>query len=130
MVGSVRPRMLSITLPYIDAWNVWWSDYGNTTAGFAELKSKVDQLVIEHGREPGSVSATCAVLVQLPAGVGRQMGAYGEATVEPLRGSPSDVAERIGEFAAAGAAHVQICVDPITRESIEWFAEVFAVLDR
>ncbi|MEP7114854.1 MAG: LLM class flavin-dependent oxidoreductase, partial [Ilumatobacteraceae bacterium] len=26
MVGSVRPRMLSITLPYIDAWNVWWSD--------------------------------------------------------------------------------------------------------
>ena len=53
MVGSVRPRMLSITLPYIDAWNVWWSDYGNTTAGIAELKAKVDQQVVEHGRERG-----------------------------------------------------------------------------
>jgi alkanesulfonate monooxygenase SsuD/methylene tetrahydromethanopterin reductase-like flavin-dependent oxidoreductase (luciferase family) len=38
MVGSTRPRMLSITLPHVDAWNVWWSDYGNTPAGFAELK--------------------------------------------------------------------------------------------
>jgi alkanesulfonate monooxygenase SsuD/methylene tetrahydromethanopterin reductase-like flavin-dependent oxidoreductase (luciferase family) len=130
MVGSVRPRMLSITLPYVDAWNVWWSDYGNTTAGFAELKAKVDQQVVEHGREAGSVSATCAVLVQLPTGDGRQMGAYGEAPVEPIRGSASEVAERIGEFAAAGAEHVQICVDPITRDSIEWFAEMFAVLDR
>jgi alkanesulfonate monooxygenase SsuD/methylene tetrahydromethanopterin reductase-like flavin-dependent oxidoreductase (luciferase family) len=130
MVGSVRPRMLSITLPYIDAWNVWWSDYGNTTAGFAELKAKVDQQVVEHGREAGSVSATCAVLVQLPTGTGRQMGAYGEAPVDPIRGGAREVAERIGEFAAAGAAHVQICVDPITRESIEWFAEMFAVLDR
>ena len=130
MVGSVRPRMLSITLPYIDAWNVWWSDYGNTTAGIAELKAKVDQQVVEHGRDAGSVSATCAVLVQLPTGVGRQMGAYGEAPVEPIRGSAREVAEQIGAFAAVGVEHVQLCVDPINRDSIEWFAEMFAVLDR
>src|SRR3954469_19432728 len=42
MVGSVRPRMMSITLPHVDAWNVWWSDYGNTPAGFADIKSTVD----------------------------------------------------------------------------------------
>ncbi|MGB1682297.1 MAG: LLM class flavin-dependent oxidoreductase, partial [Acidimicrobiales bacterium] len=30
MVGSIGPRMLGITLPHVDAWNVWWSDYGNT----------------------------------------------------------------------------------------------------
>jgi alkanesulfonate monooxygenase SsuD/methylene tetrahydromethanopterin reductase-like flavin-dependent oxidoreductase (luciferase family) len=130
MVGSVRPRMLSITLPYIDAWNVWWSDYGNTPERFAELKARVDQQVVEHGRDAGSVSATCAVLVQLPSGDGRQMGAYGEEPVEPIRGSASDVAEQIKAFAAAGAEHVQICVDPINRDSIEWFAEMFAVLDR
>ncbi|MEP7201557.1 MAG: LLM class flavin-dependent oxidoreductase [Ilumatobacteraceae bacterium] len=130
MVGSVRPRMLSITLPYVDAWNVWWSDYGNTPAGFAALKATVDQHVIQHGRTAGSVSASCALLVQLPGGDGRQMGAYGEATVEPVRGSPSEVAEQIGAFAAAGAEHIQLCVDPINRGSIEWFAEMFAVLDR
>jgi alkanesulfonate monooxygenase SsuD/methylene tetrahydromethanopterin reductase-like flavin-dependent oxidoreductase (luciferase family) len=129
MVGSVRPRMLSITLPFIDAWNVWWSDYGNTPGGFAELKTKVDQQAIEYGRASGSVSATCAVLVQLEGGTGRQMGSYGDRPVEPIRGTADEVAEHIRAFAAAGAEHVQLVVDPITRDSIEWFAAMFAVLD-
>ena len=129
MVGSVRPRMLSITLPYVDMWNVWWSDYGNTPQGFADLKSKVDQQVAQHGRPAGSVSATCAVLIQLPGGGGRQMGAYGDSTVEPIRGTATEVAEQIRAFAGAGADHVQLVVDPITRDSIEWFEAMFAVLD-
>jgi alkanesulfonate monooxygenase SsuD/methylene tetrahydromethanopterin reductase-like flavin-dependent oxidoreductase (luciferase family) len=130
MVGSVRPRMLSITLAYIDAWNVWWSDYGNTPQGFAELKAKVDQQIIEHGRPVDSVSATCAVLVQLPGGTGRQMGGYGDRPVLPVRGSTDEVAEHIRAIATAGADHVQLVVDPITRDSIEWFAAVLAALDR
>ena len=129
MVGSVRPRMLSITLPYVDMWNVWWSDYGNTPQGFADLKSKVDQQVAQHDRPAGSVSATCAVLIQLPGGGGRQMGAYGDSTVEPIRGTATEVAEQIRAFAGAGADHVQLVVDPITRDSIEWFEAMFAVLD-
>jgi alkanesulfonate monooxygenase SsuD/methylene tetrahydromethanopterin reductase-like flavin-dependent oxidoreductase (luciferase family) len=130
MVGSVRPRMLSITLPYIDAWNVWWSDYGNTPGGFAELKANVDQQIAAHGRAIGSVTATCAVLVQLPGGTGRQMGAYGDTPVQPVRGTADEVAEHLRAIAAAGADHVQLVVDPITRDSIEWFAAVLAVLDR
>jgi alkanesulfonate monooxygenase SsuD/methylene tetrahydromethanopterin reductase-like flavin-dependent oxidoreductase (luciferase family) len=129
MVGSTRPRMLSITLPHVDAWNVWWSDYGNTPAGFAELKARVDQQVSEHGRLPGSVSATCAVFVQLEGGVGRRMGEYGTSPVEPVRGTPHEVADLVRAFAEAGAAHVQLVVDPITRDSIEWFADMFAALD-
>jgi alkanesulfonate monooxygenase SsuD/methylene tetrahydromethanopterin reductase-like flavin-dependent oxidoreductase (luciferase family) len=130
MVGSVRPRMLSITIPYVDAWNVWWSDYGNTPAGFAELKSRVDEQVTRHGRAVDSVAGTCAVLVQLPGGVGRRMGAYGGSPVEPIRGSADEVAEQIRAFAAVGAEHVQLVVDPITRQSIEWFEAVLVALDR
>jgi alkanesulfonate monooxygenase SsuD/methylene tetrahydromethanopterin reductase-like flavin-dependent oxidoreductase (luciferase family) len=130
MVGSVRPRMLSITLPYVDAWNVWWSDYGNTPAGFTELKARVDQLAAECGRPAGSVSGTCAVLIQLPGGVGRRMGAYGGLPVEPLRGGAEEIAEQIRAFADAGADHVQLVVDPITNDSIEWFSAMFAALDR
>ena len=129
MVGSVRPRMLSITLPYVVAWNVWWSDYGNTPGRFADLKSRVDQQVIEYGRPAGSVSATCAVFVQLPGGGGRQMGAYGGSPVEPIRGTAGEVAEQIRAFADVGADHVQLVVDPITRDSIEWFEAMFAALD-
>jgi alkanesulfonate monooxygenase SsuD/methylene tetrahydromethanopterin reductase-like flavin-dependent oxidoreductase (luciferase family) len=130
MVGSVRPRMLSITLPYVGAWNVWWSDYGNTPAGLAAVKAKVDQQVLEYGRAAGSVSATCAVFVQLPGGRGRQMGEYGGSPVEPVRGTAAEVADQIRAFADVGVEHVQLCVDPITRDSIEWFTEVLAVLDR
>jgi alkanesulfonate monooxygenase SsuD/methylene tetrahydromethanopterin reductase-like flavin-dependent oxidoreductase (luciferase family) len=130
MVGSTRPRMLSITLPYVDSWNVWWSDYGNTPAGFAELKTKVDQQVLEHGRAPGSVSATCAVMVQLPGGAGRQMGGYGKGgAIQPVRGTQAEVADQLRAFADAGADHIQLCVDPITRDSVEWFAETLTALD-
>ncbi len=129
MVGSTRPRMLSITLPHVDAWNVWWSDYGNTPEGFAELKGRVDADVAAAGRQPGSVSATCAVFVQLEGGAGRQMGGYGGRPVEPIRGSEVEVAEQIKAFAAAGADHVQLVLDPITRDTIEWFAAVLAALD-
>ncbi len=129
MVGSTRPRMLSITLPYADAWNVWWSDYGNSPTGFAELKARVDQQVAEHGRPAGSVSATCAVFIQLQGGVGRRMGSYGGGPVEPVRGTAREVADQIRAFAEAGAEHVQLVVDPITRDSIEWFAAMFAALD-
>ncbi len=129
MVGSTRPRMLSIALPYVDSWNVWWSDYGNTPAGFAELKARVDQQVVEHGRPAGSVSATCAVFVQLEGGAGRRMGAYGGTPVEPVRGTSLEVADQVRAFADAGAEHVQLVVDPITRDSIEWFAAMLAALD-
>lgn len=84
---------------------------------------------MQHGRSPGDVSATCAVLVQLSGGTGRQMGAYG-TRVEPIRGSVEEIADVLREFAAAGADHVQLVVDPITRDSIEWFAPVLAALDR
>ena len=129
MVGSTRPRMLSITLPYVDSWNVWWSDYGNSPAGFAELKSKVDEQALQHGREAGSVSATCAVFIQLPDGGGRQMGGYGASSVEPVRGTPEEVAEQLEAFGHAGADHIQLVVDPITRDSVEWFEAMFAALD-
>jgi len=129
MIGSVRPRMLSITLPHVDAWNVWWSDYGNTPAGFAEMKARVDEQVVQSGRTPGSVAATCAVMIQLPGGVGRRMGGYGGTPIEPIRGTAQEVSEQLRAFAAAGAAHIQLVVDPITRDSIEWFRDMFAILD-
>jgi alkanesulfonate monooxygenase SsuD/methylene tetrahydromethanopterin reductase-like flavin-dependent oxidoreductase (luciferase family) len=131
MVGSTGPRMLSITLPHVDAWNVWWSDYGNTPDGFVAVKAGVDELAatIDRGSKP-AVEATAAVYVQLPGGSGRPMGDYPTNSVAPLRGTPAELADQLGAFAAAGAVHVQLVVDPITRGSIEAFADVFAELDR
>jgi alkanesulfonate monooxygenase SsuD/methylene tetrahydromethanopterin reductase-like flavin-dependent oxidoreductase (luciferase family) len=130
MVGSIGPRMLDITLPHVDAWNMWWSQYGNTVEGFRREKERVDSRIDALGRT-GAVQATAAVLVQLEGGVGRQMGDYDDLeTVAPLRGSPSELADRLRAFEDVGAAHVQLVVDPITRASIEWLAEVLVEFRR
>jgi alkanesulfonate monooxygenase SsuD/methylene tetrahydromethanopterin reductase-like flavin-dependent oxidoreductase (luciferase family) len=124
MVGSIAPRMQAITLPHVDAWNVWWSDYGNTAAGFADVKATVDGRLAEIGRSD-EVRATCAVYVKLPGGSGRQMGDY-PTTSAPIGGSPTEIAAQLEAFAAAGASGVQLVVDPIVPASIEWLGDVLA----
>jgi probable F420-dependent oxidoreductase len=129
MLGSVGPRMLRIGLPHVDAWNVWWSDYGNTAEGFAALRGRVDAAAAEAGRAPGEVEATAAVLVRLTGGRGRLMGDGYDADVAPVQGSPTEIADQLEAFARAGARHLQLILDPITRDSIERLAQTLAVLD-
>jgi alkanesulfonate monooxygenase SsuD/methylene tetrahydromethanopterin reductase-like flavin-dependent oxidoreductase (luciferase family) len=122
MLGSVSPRMMRIGLPHVDAWNVWWSEYGNDAERFAALRARVEDAVEQAGRAPGEVEATAAVLVQLPGGAGRLMGeTYDDRTARPTL--VSDLAEHLRAMADAGAAHVQLVLDPITVESIEAVGE-------
>ena len=69
LVGSIGERMQAITLPHVSAWNVWWSDYGNTASGFADVKATVDERIAAIGRT-GEIEATAAVYVKLPGGPG------------------------------------------------------------
>lgn len=129
LVGSVGPRMLALTLPHVDAWNVWWSDFGNSVDGFTRRQREVDEICESVGRDPSEVSRTCALLVQLDGGGGRQMGDYDGQPCEPITGSPAEIADAIAAFAEVGADHVQLVVDPITERSIEFLGEVLALLD-
>ncbi len=123
MLGSTSPRMLSIGLAVVDCWNVWWSLYDNSVERFAQVRDEVDALVPE-GR---SVDATAAVLVTLTGGRGRLMGTGYDARVTTV--TPDDLAGHIRRLASAGAAHLQLVLDPITAESIEIVGEVLADLD-
>jgi probable F420-dependent oxidoreductase len=129
MLGSISPRMMRLGLPHVAAWNVWWSDYGNTADGFAAVRERVSDAALQVGRRPEEVSATAAVLVGLPHGSGRVMGETSKAQVPPVHGLPDDIAEHITAMAEAGADHVQLVVDPITQSSIEWLADTLAVLE-
>ena len=131
MIGSIGDRMLDITLPHVDAWNMWWSQYGNSVAGFIKEKERVDGLIEAAGRSASDVEATSAVFVQLEGGAGRQMGDFvRDDDIPALMGSPDELADQLREFEAAGAAHVQLCVDPITRASIEWLGDVLSEFRR
>lgn len=129
MLGSNSPRMLSIGLPRVHQWNVWWSLYGNTPEGFADIVADVRARTATAGRDPDDVEATACVYVQLPGGAGRAMGDPTLTRNQPLTGSPEQLAEQLAAFAASGAAHLQLVVDPITQESIEWLGQVLVLLD-
>jgi probable F420-dependent oxidoreductase len=130
LLGSIGSRMLAIGLPHVDAWNVWWADYGNTAEGFAALRERVDAAAERAGRKQGEVAATAAVYVRLSGGAGRVMGDYRDVEVTPAQGSPADIAGHLAAMAEAGAAHLQLTVDPITLASIESLGDVLAEFDR
>src|SRR5258707_1334519 len=130
MLGSTSPRMMRIGLPHVDAWNVWWSDYGNPPDGFAAVRDRVDEAAVQAGRMPGEVAATAAVLVSLPGGTGRLTGDVSSGPIRPVQGSPADISGHLQAMAGAGATHLQLVVDPITMGSIEMLGDVLATLDR
>jgi len=124
MLGSNSPRMLSIGLPVVDAWNVWWSIYDNSVERFTEIKDEVDA-VMPNGR---NVEATAAVLVTLTGGRGRLMGETYDSSVTTV--TPDDLGDHLRGLAAAAVTHVQLVLDPITADSIDTVGDVLADLDR
>jgi probable F420-dependent oxidoreductase len=130
MVGSGSPRMLDITMPYVQSWNAWYAWFGNRPEGLAPWLRNVDEACERVGRDPATVERTCAIYVQMSGGSGREMGDRGESPIAPLTGSPEAVADALRQYADAGISHVQLVMDPITVEAIEEFAPVLVELDR
>jgi alkanesulfonate monooxygenase SsuD/methylene tetrahydromethanopterin reductase-like flavin-dependent oxidoreductase (luciferase family) len=130
MIGSRGPRMLDITMPYADSWNVWFLDTDNSPAGVAPLRDLVDDACLRAGRDPREVERTVAVQVRMPGGAGRVQGEDGKRTVPPLEGSALEMAQTLRAYAHEGIAHVQLVIDPITRDSIAAFAPVLQELSR
>ena len=130
MVGSVGPRMLEITLPHVELWNVWYRDSNNSPAGLEPIVRDLEAACRKVGRDPATLEKTSAVLVRLPGGTGRVMGDTAQKDVPPIEGSASQIAARLREYADLGLAEVQLVVDPITIESIRALAPVLAELDR
>jgi probable F420-dependent oxidoreductase len=129
MVGSVGPRMLEVTLPHVDAWNVWYRQSNNTPGGLEPILRQVEEACRGVGRDPATLEKTSALFVRLPGGTGR-LSKYDENDVAPLEGSSREIADGIRAFGDLGLAEVQLVVDPITVESIEALAPVLVDLDR
>ncbi len=129
MVGSIGPRMLALTLPWVDSWNAWYTWFGNAPEGYGALRDQVDAACRAAGRDPAEVERTVALLVGLPGATGRRNGDLSEPHPEPIDGSPQALAEALRAFAAEGVGHVQLVLDPITVESIEALAPALRLLD-
>ncbi len=125
MVGSNGPRMLAATLPHVDAWNTWYSDYGNSAEGFAELNERISRAARDAGREPGDIERSACALVALEgSGAGRPVAPDAPA----LSGSPDRIAATLKELGEAGADELILVVDPITERSVRELGEVVALV--
>jgi alkanesulfonate monooxygenase SsuD/methylene tetrahydromethanopterin reductase-like flavin-dependent oxidoreductase (luciferase family) len=129
LIGSRGERMLRITLPHVDAWNVWFKDTGNSPAGVAPLRELVDGICREVGRDPTGIERTVAVQVRLTGGTGRVQGDYAKDESPPLAGTPEVMADELRAYAREGIGEVQLVLDPISLASIEEFASVLERLD-
>ncbi len=130
MLGTTRPRMLSIAIPYVDMWNEWHDRVNNTPEGAAEMSAKVDDAAREAGRDPSEVARTVTVLVKVTGGTGRAAGGEFAKPTPPIMGSSEEIARAIAAYADVGISHVQIVLDPITTASIEEIAPMLDFLDR
>jgi alkanesulfonate monooxygenase SsuD/methylene tetrahydromethanopterin reductase-like flavin-dependent oxidoreductase (luciferase family) len=130
LVGSLGPRMLEITIPYVTYWNGWYADFDNDPAKLPPLMRRLDDACLKVGRNPATLKRTVALLVQVRGGAGRQ-SAYSEGReILPIAGTSQQIAETIREVGKIGIDHVQLVIDPITIEAIEEVAPVLEMLDR
>jgi alkanesulfonate monooxygenase SsuD/methylene tetrahydromethanopterin reductase-like flavin-dependent oxidoreductase (luciferase family) len=129
MVGSTSPRMLEITMPYVDAWNEWHDRFGNTPDGLAPFRERVDAACVAAGRDPNEVTRTATAYLRMSGGKGRSTS-YADATPPHDGTNPEQAAAILRRYADEGISHVQLVLDPITVASIEECAPILAALDR
>ncbi|HEY6963333.1 MAG TPA: LLM class flavin-dependent oxidoreductase [Gaiellaceae bacterium] len=111
MIGANRPRMLSIALPHVDAWNTWYTHYGNSVDGFEKHGAQITEAAERAGRDPATLERSACVLVAVDGGSG-----------ERPRDVPAVDADRLADhldgLAEAGADEAILVLDPITEQSI------------
>ena len=129
LVGSTGPRMLRLTLPFVDMWNVWHAWYGNTPEGFAAENAEVDEACRDVGRDPAEVVRSTTLHWQFPGGSGRPAGNPDRPVAAPYTGDADRLAETLNTYAAKGADHVQLVLDPITTDSVELAAHALQQVD-
>lgn len=129
MVGSIGERMLSITLPHVQAWNAWYTWFGNSVEGYRPLRESIDAACRAAGRDPAAVERTLALLISFADAVGRPTADADGSKVLRIPGDPEQLAATLRAFATEGVGHVQLVLDPITVESIAALAPALALLD-
>lgn len=128
LIGSSGPRMLRITMPYVQQWNAWYWWFDNRPDKLADQHALVDAACRDVGRDPDEVERTVAVFVELPGATFSRD--FDRDTAPPVRGDPEAIAAVLRDFAAAGVRHIQLVIDPVTPAGVEALGPVLEALDR
>jgi alkanesulfonate monooxygenase SsuD/methylene tetrahydromethanopterin reductase-like flavin-dependent oxidoreductase (luciferase family) len=120
MLGSNGARMLGIALPHVDAWNTWFTSYGNTVEGFANLRGDIDAACVKAGRDPAELVHSACVLVRVGDGPGERPN-----DIPPV--ALRNLVAHLRLLAEAGADEAILVLDPIDERSTRQVAN--AIVD-
>lgn len=126
MIGSTGERVLRIALPHVDAWNTWYTGFGNTAEGLALVNERITSLVQQTGRRPDEVRRSVCTLVVLDPHAGERPVPEGVVPIEP---PPDAITQRLRSLADAGAQEAVVVLSPITEGAIRAMGEVLSLLD-
>jgi probable F420-dependent oxidoreductase len=112
LVGATGPRVLAAAAPHVDWWNCWYSWYGNTPDGFAELTSRFE----------GDFRRSACVLVSVDGGRGERPL---EDDAPPV--DAADLRGHLDALAEAGADEAILVLDPIDDGSVVAVAEAIGL---
>jgi alkanesulfonate monooxygenase SsuD/methylene tetrahydromethanopterin reductase-like flavin-dependent oxidoreductase (luciferase family) len=129
LIGSIGERMLGLAARHADVWNAYFSHTGNRATGVVPLRGKVDAACRAAGRDPATLRRTAAVYVDMGGGT-EGPPKPPNWKVEALTGEPERLAQELRAYAAEGIEHLQLWLEPNTRESVEAFRPVLEALDR
>jgi alkanesulfonate monooxygenase SsuD/methylene tetrahydromethanopterin reductase-like flavin-dependent oxidoreductase (luciferase family) len=115
MIGANAPRMLSIALPHVDAWNTWFTPYGNTAEGFAKHNAEISAAAERADRDPSTLERSACVLVEAGAG--------GERPRDVEAVPAEHLGPHLRALADAGADEAILVLDPITADSVRLVAQ-------
>jgi len=103
LVGTSGPRVMAAAAPHVEWWNCWYSWYGNTVEGFAELSARFD----------GTFRRSACVLVTVGGGRGERPVGEDAPPVALV-----DLRRQLDELAAAGAEEAILVLDSIDEASV------------
>jgi alkanesulfonate monooxygenase SsuD/methylene tetrahydromethanopterin reductase-like flavin-dependent oxidoreductase (luciferase family) len=102
--------MLGIALPYVEAWNTWFTSYGNTVEGFANLRGDIDAACVKAGRDPAELVHSACVFVEIGDGQGQR-----PKDIPPV--ALKDLVSHLRLLSEAGADEAILVLDPIDERS-------------
>lgn len=117
MIGTDGPRLLRLTAQFADIWNTTWT---YSVQDVLPRLAALDAACVEVGRDPDSIGRSCCVFIDVDGAKGVYTQ-YGDSTPNPR--TPTEVAEFITSYAAAGADHLMVWLDPYTEDAIDILAE-------
>ncbi len=120
MIGMLHggPRMRRLIAQFADMWNCWLASTDSHPGAYAPIRDAVIAACEKHGRDPATLEQNVTVRVCPPGGAPKA------DDMQPLTGSPREIADTLGEFAALGVEHISLWPHPNVETSIDFLAEV------